>query len=155
MRTLVHQSFTPTPNGLACDNVGIETIVEQVGTPTYIYSATAIREAYRAIDAAFAGYPHAIHYALKANSTLAIVRLLRSLGSRIDANSGGEIQVAQRAGYSAGEIVFTGVGKTREELEYAIGAGVGVINAESAARTRSHRRAGVRSRPRGRVAPAR
>ncbi len=132
MRTLVHQSFTPTPNGLACDNVGIETIVEQVGTPTYIYSATAIREAYRAIDAAFAGYPHAIHYALKANSTLAIVRLLRSLGSRIDANSGGEIQVAQRAGYSAAEIVFTGVGKTREELEYAIGAGVGVINAESA-----------------------
>ena len=132
MRTLVHQSFTPTPNGLACDNVGIETIVEEVGTPTYIYSATAIREAYRAIDAAFAGYPHAIHYALKANSTLAIVRLLRSLGSRIDANSGGEIQVAQRAGYSAGEIVFTGVGKTREELEYAIGAGVGVINAESA-----------------------
>jgi len=132
MRTLVHQSFTPTPNGLACDNVGIETIVEAVGTPTYIYSATAIREAYRAIDAAFAGYPHAIHYALKANSTLAIVRLLRSLGSRIDANSGGEIQVAQRAGYSAGEIVFTGVGKTREELEYAIGTGIGVINAESA-----------------------
>jgi diaminopimelate decarboxylase len=132
MRALVHQSFTPTPNGLACDNVGIETIVEAVGTPTYIYSATAIRDAYCAIDAAFAGYPHAIHYALKANSTLAIVRLLRSLGSRIDANSGGEIQVAQRAGYSAGEIVFTGVGKTREELEYAIGAGIGVINAESA-----------------------
>jgi len=132
MRTLVHQSFTPAPNGLACDNVGIETIVEAVGTPTYIYSATAIREAYRAIDAAFAGYPHAIHYALKANSTLAIVRLLRSLGSRVDANSGGEIQVALRASYSAGEIVFTGVGKTREELEYAIGAGIGVINAESA-----------------------
>src|SRR6185503_12672474 len=132
MRTLVHQSFTPAPNGLACDNVGIETIVEAVGTPTYIYSATAIREAYRAIDAAFAGYPHAIHYALKANSTLAIVRLLRSLGSRVDANSGGEIQVALRAGYSAGEIVFTGVGKTREELEYAIDAGIWVINAESA-----------------------
>jgi diaminopimelate decarboxylase len=132
MRTLVHQSFTPTPNGLACDNVGIETIVEEVGTPTYIYSAAAIRDAYRTIDAAFAGYPHAIHYALKANSTLAIVRLLRSLGSRIDANSAGEIRVAQRAGYPAGEIVFTGVGKTREELEYAIGAGIGVINAESA-----------------------
>ena len=61
------------------------------GTPVYIYSARAIRDAYRAIDAAFAGYPHAIHYALKANSTLAIVRLLRSLGSRADANSGGEI----------------------------------------------------------------
>jgi diaminopimelate decarboxylase len=132
MRTLVHQSFTPTPNGLVCDDVGVEGIVEAAGTPVYIYSARAIRDAYRAIDAAFAAYPHAIHYALKANSTLAIVRLLRSIGSRVDANSGGEIQVAQRAGYAPGEIVFTGVGKTREELEYAIGAGVGVINAESA-----------------------
>jgi len=132
MRTLVHQSFTPTPNGLVCDDVGVEGIAEEAGTPVYIYSARAIRDAYRAIDAAFAAYPHAIHYALKANSTLAIVRLLRSIGSRVDANSGGEIQVAQRAGYAPGEIVFTGVGKTREELEYAIGAGVGVINAESA-----------------------
>jgi len=132
MRTLVHQSFTPTPNGLACDDVGVEAIVEEAGTPLYIYSARAIRDAYHAVDAAFAAYPHAIHYALKANSTLAIVRLLRSIGSRIDANSGGEIQVAQRAGYPPDEIVFTGVGKTREELEYAIGAGVGVINAESA-----------------------
>ena len=132
MRGLVHQSFAPTPDGLACDSVGIESIVEQVGTPTYIYSARAIRDAYRAIDAAFAAYPHAIHYALKANSTLAIVRLLRSLGSRVDANSGGEIQVAQRAGFTPDEIVFTGVGKTRDELQYAIGAGIGVINAESA-----------------------
>jgi diaminopimelate decarboxylase len=132
MPTLVHQSFTPTPNGLVCDDVGVEEIVEAAGTPVYIYSARAIRDAYRAIDAAFAAYPHAIHYALKANSTLAIVRLLRSIGSRVDANSGGEIQVAQRAGYPPAEIVFTGVGKTREELEYAIGAGVGVINAESA-----------------------
>ncbi len=132
MRTLVHQSFTPTPSGLACDTVGIESIVEAVGTPTYIYSARAIRDAYRAIDAAFAAYPHAIHYALKANSTLAIVRLLRSLGSRVDANSAGEIRVAQRAGYAPDEIVFTGVGKTHEELEFAIGAGIGVINAESA-----------------------
>jgi diaminopimelate decarboxylase len=132
MRTLVHQSFTPTANGLACDDVGVEGIVEAVGSPVYIYSARAIRDAYRAIDAAFAAYPHAIHYALKANSTLAIVRLLRSIGSLVDANSGGEIQVAQRAGYAPPEIVFTGVGKTREELDYAIGAGVGVINAESA-----------------------
>ena len=88
--------------------------------------------AYRAIDQAFAAYPHAIHYAFKANSTLAIVRLLRSIGSRVDANSGGEIEVARRAGFAPADIVFTGVGKTREELESAIAAGVGVINAESA-----------------------
>src|ERR687898_40041 len=104
MRTLVHQSFTHTPSGLACDDVSIEAIVEQLGTPTYIYSARAIRDAYRAIDAAFADYPHAIHYALKANSTLAIVRLLRSLGSRVDANSGGEVAVARRAGFTPEEI---------------------------------------------------
>jgi diaminopimelate decarboxylase len=132
MRTLVHQSFTPAADGLECDGVSIEAIVEEVGTPVYIYSARAIRDAYRAIDAAFAAYPHAIHYAMKANSTLAIVRLLRSLGSRVDANSVGEIQVAQRAGFAPDEIVFTGVGKTRDELEYAIRAGIGVINAESA-----------------------
>lgn len=132
MRALVYQSFKPTSSGLVCDDASVEAIVERVGTPVYIYSARAIREAYRAIDEAFAAYPHAIHYALKANSTLAIVRLLRSIGSKVDANSGGEIQVAQRAGYGPGDIVFTGVGKTRDELEHAIAAGIGTINAESA-----------------------
>ena len=131
MRTLVYQSFTHTGSGLSCDSVSVEAIVERVGTPVYIYSARAIRDAYREIDEAFAAHPHAIHYALKANSTLAIVRLLRSIGSKVDANSGGEIDVALRAGYQAGDIVFTGVGKTRHELEKAIAAGVGVINAES------------------------
>ena len=130
--SLVYQPFQPTGDVLACDGVSIQSIVEHAGTPTYIYSARAVRESYRAIDAAFASYPHAIHYALKANSTLAIVRLLRSLGSRADANSGGEIRVAERAGFAPQDIVFTGVGKTRDELEYAVAAGVGTINAESA-----------------------
>lgn len=132
MRTLVHQSFTSTPSGLSCDHVPVESIVEHVDTPVYIYSARAIRDAYHAIDEAFAGYPHAIHYALKANSTLAIARLLRSLGSKVDANSGGEIEVAKRAGFAPREIVFTGVGKTRQELERAVADGIGAINAESA-----------------------
>ena len=77
-------------------------------------------------------YPHAIHYALKANSTLAIARLLRSLGSSADANSGGEIDVALRAGFIPPQIVFTGVGKTSAELAQAIELGVRTINAESA-----------------------
>jgi diaminopimelate decarboxylase len=133
MRALVFQSFQPAESGvLACDSVSIESIVERAGTPLYVYSARAIREAYAAIDTAFAAYPHAIHYALKANSTLAIVRLLRALGSRADANSGGEIAVAERAGFTPGEIVFTGVGKTRDELESAVARGIGTINAESA-----------------------
>jgi diaminopimelate decarboxylase len=110
----------------------VQSIVDRVGTPVYVYSAQAIRHAYQAIDAAFADYPHVIHYALKANSTLALVRLLRSLGSRADANSGGEVAVALRAGFDPKDIVFTGVGKTRDELEMAIAKGVGAINAESA-----------------------
>src|SRR4029434_10885221 len=100
--------------------------------PAYVYGARAIRSAYGAIDTAFADYPHAIHYALKANSTLGLLRLLRALGSRVDANSWGEIQVAQRAGFDAKDIVFTGVGKTRAELEAAVALEVGTINAESA-----------------------
>ena len=130
--SLVYQPFQPAGDALACDGVSLQSIVEHTGTPTYVYSARAIREAYGSIDEAFASYPHAIHYALKANSTLAIARLLRSLGSRADANSGGEIRVALRAGFTARDIVFTGVGKTRDELQQAIVTGVGTINAESA-----------------------
>jgi diaminopimelate decarboxylase len=127
----VYQPFQPSAAGLTCDGVPVQSIVERTGTPTYVYSAESVRRAYRAIDGAFGEYPHAVHYAMKANSTLAILRLLRGLGSRIDANSAGEIQVAQRAGFTAAECVFTGVGKTRDELQFAIGAGVGTINAES------------------------
>lgn len=132
MRRLVYLPFQPTSDGLVCDGVSVHAIAAQVGTPVYIYSARSIRDAFRSIDGAFASYPHAIHYALKANSTLAIVRLLQSLGSRADANSGGEVRVALRAGFAPSDIVFTGVGKTRSELEFAIAEGVGTINAESA-----------------------
>ena len=128
----MHRPFHTTPQGLFCDGVHVQSIVDRIGTPAYVYSAHAIRDAYREIDTAFAGYPHAIHYALKANSTLALVRLLRSLGSRADVNSGGELAVALRAGFDPKDIVVTGVGKTREELEEAIVKSVGTINAESA-----------------------
>ena len=128
----VQLPFQPGAHGLACDGVSLQSIVASVGTPAYIYSARAIRDAYRAIDDAFGSYPHAIHYALKANSTLAIVRVLKALGSHADANSGGEIEVALRAGFGPREIVFTGVGKTGGELDYAIASDVGAINAESA-----------------------
>ena len=109
----------------------LQEIAEQVGTPTYVYDAAPIRTAYRAFDEAFAGHPHAIHYALKANSTLALARLLRSLGAAADANSGGEIEVALRAGFIPDQIVFTGVGKTGDELDRAVSLGVKAINAES------------------------
>ena len=116
---------------LECDGVPLAEIAAAHGTPLYVYSAATVAARYRAVDAAFDGYPHALHYALKANSTLAIVRLLRSLGSRIDANSGGEIDVALRAGFIPPEIVFTGVAKTDAELAQAVDLGVKTINAES------------------------
>src|SRR5262245_24431039 len=128
---LVYQPFQPSAAGLTCDGLPVQSIVERSGTPVYVYSAEAIRRAYRAIDDAFGSYPHAIHYALKANSTLAVVRVLQSIGSRIDANSVGEIQVAERVGFATSDIVFTGVGKTRDELTYAVTRDVGTINAES------------------------
>jgi diaminopimelate decarboxylase len=117
---------------LTCDGVPVASLARSAGTPLYVYSAAAIREAYRALDAAFASYPHTIHYALKANSTLAIVGLLRELGSHADANSGGEIEVALRAGFTPEQIVFTGVGKTRDELVRAVGLQLKAINVESA-----------------------
>ena len=115
-----------------CDGVALDAVAAAEGTPLYVYSAATIAARYRAIDEAFAGVPHAIHYALKANSTLAITRLLRGLGSDADANSAGEIDVALRAGFTPRQIVFTGVGKTAAELGHAIDLGVRSINVESA-----------------------
>jgi diaminopimelate decarboxylase len=125
-------AFTYQDQLLSCDGVPLSAIADEAGTPVYVYSAQTIAARYRAIDAALAGYPHALHYALKANSALAIAGLLRRLGGAADANSGGEIEVARRAGFAPSDIVFTGVGKTTDELSLAVGLGVKAINAESA-----------------------
>jgi diaminopimelate decarboxylase len=100
-------------------------------TPVYVYDARSLRETCQSFARGFQSHPHTIHYALKANSTLPLVRLLRRLGCGADANSGGEIEVALRAGYLPSQIIFTGVGKTDDELDRAITLGVAAINAES------------------------
>jgi diaminopimelate decarboxylase len=124
--------FYRSEGALRCDGVPLARMAAAEGTPLYVYSAATIASRYHDIDDAFASHPHAMHYALKANSTLAIARLLRSLGSGADANSGGEIDVALRAGFIPPQIVFTGVGKTDLELAQAVDLGVKTINAESA-----------------------
>jgi diaminopimelate decarboxylase len=145
------------PLGLCCDGVPLAEVAARAGTPTYVYSAASIRSAWTAFDAAFAGVPHALHYALKANSTLAILRLLRGLGSGADANSGGELEVALRAGFIPEDLVFTGVGKTAAELERAVSLGVKAINAESPGEVERldaiGRAAGVRARVAVRLNP--
>ncbi len=127
------------------------------GTPTYVYSAATLRERYRALDSAFGEYPHAVHYALKANSTLAIARLIRELGGAADANSIWELELARKAGFAPGDIIFTGVGKSQAELECAVPLGLKAINVESAgelARVEAiARRAGVVARVAIRVNP--
>jgi diaminopimelate decarboxylase len=117
------------PAGIA--SARLQAIAESVGTPAYVYDAAGIRRAYTGFDQALGAYPHAIHYALKANSTLGLVRLLRQLGSEVDANSGGEIEVALRAGFIPGQIVFSGVGKGGDELDRAVTLGLKSVNAES------------------------
>jgi diaminopimelate decarboxylase len=123
--------FSRAAQTLECDGVPLPAIAEAVGTPVYVYSAAVLRERYRAIDGAFGGHPHRLHYALKANSTLALARTLRELGSAADANSIWEIEVARKAGFSPADIVFTGVGKSPAELECAVPLGLKAINVES------------------------
>ena len=113
------------------DRVELRDIAARAGTPVYVYSAALVRERYRSLDRAFTRHPHRLHYAIKANATTAIAALLRELGAGADANSGGEIEVALRAGFAPGDVVFTGVGKTRDDLTRAISLGVAAINAES------------------------
>jgi diaminopimelate decarboxylase len=112
--------------------VSLEALAQSVGTPAYVYSAPAIRRRYRELEDAFEGLPHRIHYAVKANSNLAVVRLMRDLGAGADIVSAGELTRAVQAGIPAEQIVFSGVGKTEVELDAACSARIGAINLESA-----------------------
>jgi diaminopimelate decarboxylase len=111
--------------------VQFEQIAAAVGTPTWVYDARAIRSACRALHDAFGGTPHAIHYALKANSSLALVQLIAAENCGADANSMGEVDLARRAGIEPRRIVFTGVGKRADELERAVALDLAAINVES------------------------
>ena len=124
--------FSPTSQELVCDGVPLSAIAAAEGTPVYVYSAALLRQRYRDIAAGFGDYPHRIHYALKANSTLALTRLLRELGAGADANSIWEIELARKAGFTPDDIVFTGVGKSDAELACAVPLNLKAINVESA-----------------------
>src|SRR5688500_20374720 len=108
---------------LVCDGVPLAEIAREHGTPLYVYSAESIRASYRELDEAFASHPHRIHYAMKANSSLAVVRLLRDAGSAVDANSIGEVDLALRAGFAPSDIVFSGVGHAPDEIDRAVQLG--------------------------------
>jgi len=112
--------------------VSLADIAAAVGTPTYVYSADAIRAQYRRLEAAFADVRAEICYAVKANSNLGVLRLVNELGAGFDIVSGGELERVQAARMPAARIVFSGVGKRDDEMAAALEAGVGCFNVESA-----------------------
>lgn len=116
---------------LHCEGVALDAIARDFGTPTYVYSSAALAEAYRAYDQAFAGHDHLICYAVKANSSLAVLNLFARLGAGFDIVSGGELARVLAAGGDPGKVVFSGVGKTAAEMEAALDAGIHCFNVES------------------------
>lgn len=128
--------FSRRHNALYCEGVALAQIAARTGTPAYIYSRAAIESAYRSLDAALTRAPHAVPhsicYAVKANSNLAVLRVLARLGSSFDVVSGGEIYRLRQIGVPGNRIVFSGVGKTREEIREAFRARILLFNVESA-----------------------
>ena len=118
---------------LYCEQVPVSQIAKQVGTPCYIYSHATLIRHIRAYDSAFKNVPHLIAFAMKANSNLAILRLMAKEGSGVDIVSGGELFRALKAGVAPSKIVFAGVGKNAEEIRAALKAGILMFNIESSA----------------------
>ena len=111
--------------------MSLEDTAREFGTPLYVYSRALIEENFRRFDAAFAPVPHLVCYAAKANSNLAVLTLLSRLGSGADVVSGGELRAVLQCGIPADRIVFSGVGKTDDEIEAGVAAGILAFNAES------------------------
>ncbi len=124
-------AFARRDGRLFCEGVALEDAAREHGTPLYVYSRASVESAYRAYDRAFAGVPHRVCYALKANSCGALLRVLSGLGAGADIVSGGELRAALRAGFPPERIVFSGVGKTDAEIALGIANGIGEFNAES------------------------
>jgi len=116
---------------LCAEDVPLTDIAAQHGTPTYVYSRATLERHWRAFDNALTGRPHLICYAVKANSTLAILNLFARLGSGFDIVSGGELERVLKAGGEPGKIVFSGVGKTTAEMRRALDVGIRCFNVES------------------------
>jgi diaminopimelate decarboxylase len=126
-------SFRYRDGHLYCEDVDLARVAEEIGTPTYVYSAGTILDHYARLDAALASLDHLICYAVKANSNRAILKLLANAGAGFDIVSGGELYRVLAAGGDSAKCTFAGVGKAREEIEYALEQRVCSFNVESEA----------------------
>src|SRR5258706_4785949 len=116
---------------LHCEGVPLRRLAESFGTPLYVYSQNHIVGQHRALDRAFSSVDHTLCYSVKANSNLAILRALTNAGASFDIVSGGELYRVKQAGGDPRRGLFSGVGKTREEMEYALRSGIYCFNVES------------------------
>jgi len=116
---------------LYAEGVSLTEISDQFSTPCYVYSRTALTEAFRQFDEGFAGRDHLICYAVKANSSLAVLNTFAKLGAGFDIVSGGELARVLAAGGDPGKVVFSGIGKTADEMRAALKAGIFCFNVES------------------------
>src|SRR6202162_1638556 len=124
-------SATYRDQTLYLEDVPLADIAKRHGTPCYVYSSATILDNFQAYEKAFAGVPHQICYAAKANSNLAVLKLLAEAGAGFDIVSGGELYRVLKAGGDPGKVVFSGVGKTAAEIDEALAAGIFVFNCES------------------------
>jgi diaminopimelate decarboxylase len=115
------------------DGVSLADLAARFGTPTFVYSRAALTAAFSAYNSALAGHPHQVCYAVKANSNLAVLEVFASLGAGFDIVSGGELARVLAAGGEPSKVVFSGVGKTRAEIEQALEADIQCFNIESVA----------------------
>ncbi|MEK6589263.1 MAG: diaminopimelate decarboxylase [Nitrospinota bacterium] len=118
-------------NQLYCEDVSIGGLAKDVGTPFYLYSYTTIKNHFRAFNSAFSNIPHLVCFAVKANSNIALLRIFVEEGGGFDIVSGGELYRALLAGADPQKIVYTGVGKTEEEIVYALKSNILMLNVES------------------------
>jgi diaminopimelate decarboxylase len=116
---------------LYCEGLPLRKLAEAVGTPCYVYSYATLRQHFAVFDEAFAGVPHMICFSAKSNSNIAILSAIGALGGGADIVSGGELFRARKAGIPAERIVYSGVGKTEEEIDYALNEGILMFNIES------------------------
>ncbi len=116
---------------LYCEDVPVRRITEEVGTPCYIYSRATLRHHFNVFDSAFKDVPHITCYSVKANSNIAILKLFGSMGGGVDIVSGGELFRARKAGIPPERIVYSGVGKTLEEIDFALRENILMFNIES------------------------
>ena len=134
-RATMH-SFRYIQGRLHAESADLGALATRHGTPLYVYSGATIRDHYTRLDGALDRVDHLICYAVKANSNLAILNLIAQMGGGFDIVSGGELFRVLQAGGSASKCTFAGVGKTRDEIEYALREGIYCFNAESEAELR-------------------